>query len=71
MHMIVLTVYAFGGLLTAEMGPVFALMLPAVLLSTWLGATLYRRLSDLAFRRMVLSLLLMSGVVLLTSALIR
>ena len=71
MHVIVLTVYAFGGLLTAEMGPVFALMLPAVLLSTWLGATLYRRLSDLAFRRMVLSLLLMSGVVLLTSALLR
>ncbi len=70
MHVITLTVYASGGLLTPAIGTVFAVMLPAVLLSTWLGTRLYRRLSDSGFRLVVLCLLLLSGTVLLISAMI-
>jgi uncharacterized membrane protein YfcA len=49
----------------------WALTLPAVLLGTWTGVTLYRRFSEVNFRRAVLILLLVSGVSLVVKALIR
>jgi uncharacterized protein len=64
MHVITLASYAGTGVLTAEVGAVFALMLPAIVLPTWLGAKLYHRISEAAFRRLVLVLLLVSGCVL-------
>jgi uncharacterized membrane protein YfcA len=48
----------------------WALTLPAVLLGTSTGLTLYRRFSEVNFRRAVLILLLISGVSLLAKALI-
>jgi len=39
-------------------------MLPALLVPTWLGIKLYRRISEAAFRRIILLLLLGSGCVL-------
>jgi len=64
MHVMTLASYAANGLLTARVGWVFALMLPALLLPTWLGIKLYRRISEAAFRRLILFLLLGSGCVL-------
>jgi uncharacterized membrane protein YfcA len=49
----------------------WALTLPAVLVGTWTGVTLYRRFSEVNFRRAVLILLLISGVSLVMKALIR
>jgi uncharacterized protein len=70
MHAITLVSYGFAGMLTTEVGWMFALMLPAILLPTWLGARLYQRLGESAFRRVVLGLLLGSGCVLAGSSLV-
>lgn len=69
MHVITLASYAANGILTARVGWVFALMLPAILLPTWLGTRLYRRISEAAFRRLILLLLLGSGCVLVGTSL--
>lgn len=53
-----------AGVVTVETGLAFLICLPAVLLGTWLGHKLYRRIDDQQFRRIVLLLLLMSGVML-------
>jgi uncharacterized membrane protein YfcA len=70
MQAITLAGYAWKGLLTAEVGWTFALMLPALLVPTWLGAKLYGRISEPAFRRLILVLLLVSGCVLVGSSLV-
>jgi len=51
MHAITLASYGWTGMLTIEVGWVFALMLPAILLPTWLGARFYQRISEGVFRR--------------------
>jgi uncharacterized membrane protein YfcA len=70
MHAITLVSYGFAGMLTTEVGWMFALMLPAILVPTWLGARLYQRVGEAAFRRVVLGLLLGSGCVLAGSSLV-
>ncbi len=60
--------YALDGTVTRAMLPIFALMLPIILLSTWLGVQLYRRISERQFRRIVLLLLLLSGATLLVGS---
>jgi uncharacterized membrane protein YfcA len=70
MHSITLASYGWAGVLTEDVGWVFALMLPAILLPTWLGAKFYQRISEAAFRRLVLGLLLASGCVLVGSSLV-
>jgi uncharacterized membrane protein YfcA len=67
-HVIALTGYAASGILSATVGWTFALMLPAIVVPTWLGARLYRRISETAFRRLILALLLVSGCVLVGSS---
>jgi uncharacterized membrane protein YfcA len=49
----------------------WALTLPAVLLGSSTGVALYRRMSEVNFRRAVLILLIVSGVSLVTKALIQ
>ena len=44
-------------------------MFPAILIPTFVGARLYKRINAVAFRKLVLGLLLLSGVVLLGSTL--
>jgi uncharacterized membrane protein YfcA len=41
---------------------------PAALVPAWLGGRLYTGISDLAFRRLVLSLLTCSGIAMLVSS---
>jgi uncharacterized protein len=68
MHALTLTVYATRGLITAEAAGLFVVVAPAMVIPAILGARLYARFSDAAFRRVVLLLLLISGVVLLVSS---
>jgi uncharacterized membrane protein YfcA len=52
------------GALSADTMQLFLLGLPALLAGTWLGLKLYGRLDEIAFRKVVLALLLVSGVAL-------
>lgn len=61
--------YLVAGRVTAPMLPYMALVLPAVLLPVWVGARWYVGLSDAQFRKVVLCLLVLSGVAMLVSAL--
>lgn len=50
---------------TAETAKLFVLGLPVLLAGTWTGFRLYGRLNDAAFRKVILVLLLVSGIVLI------
>lgn len=60
--------YLLAGFITRPMLPLLALVAPAMLLPSLLGARLYARISDTAFRQVVLGLLFASGVAMLASA---
>jgi hypothetical protein len=68
MQVITLAGYGLSGQLGGEFGGLCLYILPAVLLPAWAGTVLYKRLSDLAFRRIILGLLLASGGLLLGSS---
>jgi uncharacterized membrane protein YfcA len=53
------------GAITADTIKLFVIGLPALFAGTWLGLKLYGRLNEAAFRKVVLGLLLASGVVLI------
>jgi uncharacterized membrane protein YfcA len=62
---------AFVGAYTLDTMKLYALALPALILGTWCGLKLYGRLDDAAFRRVILILLLASGVSLVVPAVLR
>ncbi|GLQ09854.1 hypothetical protein GCM10007913_17860 [Devosia yakushimensis] len=62
MHVSTLTVYGFSGVITAQTLTMFAWIGPALALPAIMGVLLFRRLNAIAFRRLILSLLLVSGV---------
>ncbi len=68
MHAMTLTVYAVSGFITRETIGFFGVVAPSILIPTLIGARLYAKFSETMFRRMVLILLLISGVVLLASS---
>jgi uncharacterized membrane protein YfcA len=53
------------GAITADTIKLFLIGLPALLAGTWLGLKLFGRLNEAAFRKIVLVLLLASGIVLM------
>jgi uncharacterized membrane protein YfcA len=57
--------YAINGAFTLETIKLFFIGLPALAGGLWLGIKLYGRLDDAAFRKVILWLLLVSGVTLL------
>lgn len=59
---------AGAGVLTTEVGRLFLLGLPVLIAGTWLGWKSYGRLDEALFRKVVLGLLLVSGVVLVTTS---
>ncbi len=65
MHVVTLGTYAWQGRLTAEVGGLFLTALPGIAAGAWLGFSLYRRIDDRAFARVLLVLLGVSGVGLL------
>jgi uncharacterized membrane protein YfcA len=69
MHSLTLTVYFISGTVPHEAIPLFAVMVPAMLLPSLAGYRLYRRVTDLAFRRVVLGLLTVSGATLIVTSL--
>jgi uncharacterized protein len=54
-----------AGAVTAETVKLYVLGLPALLAGLWVGFKLYGKLDDAAFRRVILLLLLMSGLALI------
>lgn len=68
---VTMATYFATGIVTREMLPMFAIVAPAMLVPTLLGARLYVDISEARFRQVVLGLLTVSGVVLLAAALPR
>ena len=62
MHVATLTGYAVSGAISEQTLIMFAWIAPALSLPAIAGVLLFRRLNALAFRRMILCLLLLSGV---------
>jgi len=71
MTMTTLTFAASGHLFNADILKLFLLGLPALLLGLWVGVTLYGKLDDAAFRKVILILLLISGLSLVLPAFFR
>lgn len=69
MLIVTMASYVLTGLVTREMLPLFAVIVPAMLVPTLWGTRVYVGISDLAFRRVVLGLLTVSGLALLASSL--
>ena len=66
--LVTMAVYLAQGVITREMLPMFAIVAPAMLIPSLLGARLYIGLSEAVFRQIVLGLLTASGAALLISA---
>jgi uncharacterized membrane protein YfcA len=69
MQGLTLAAYIVSGTMPRAAWPLFAVMVPAMLLPTIAGFLLYRRVSDLIFRRVVLGLLTVSGAILIVTSL--
>lgn len=65
---VTLALYVGTGVITRATLPMLAIVLPAMLIPTLLGAKLYIGISEAAFRRIVLGLLTASGLAMLASA---
>lgn len=68
---VTLASYIATGLVTRETLPLLAIVLPSMLVPTFIGTRLYLGISEATFRRLVLVLLTASGLTLLGSALAR
>jgi uncharacterized protein len=66
---VTMATYVGTGIVTRDMLPVFAIVAPAMLVPSLLGARVYIGISEASFRQVVLALLTLSGVALLSSAL--
>ncbi len=60
-----------AGVYTVEAMKLYALALPALVIGIWAGLKLYGKLDDTAFRRVILVLLLASGVSLMVPSVMR
>ncbi|MFJ4374357.1 sulfite exporter TauE/SafE family protein [Pseudomonas japonica] len=69
MQLLTMLTYLVSGTISAEAFGLFPLVILSVLLPTLLGVRLYRHVSDLAFRRIVLGLLALAGVLLVGQSL--
>ncbi|MFT4266860.1 MAG: sulfite exporter TauE/SafE family protein, partial [Xenophilus sp.] len=65
MLLVTMGTYVATGLVIRDMLPLFAIVAPAMLVPTLLGARLYIGISEVRFRQIVLGLLMASGFVLL------
>lgn len=65
---VTMAVYVGTGIITRDMLPMFAIVAPAMLIPTLLGTRVYIGISDVTFRRIVLTLLTCSGVAMLAAS---
>jgi uncharacterized protein len=68
MHSLTMTIYILTGTVPRAALPLFAVMVPAMLLPTFAGYQVYNRVSDDTFRRVILGLLALSGAVLILTS---
>jgi len=68
MQALTLAIYAASGLITRQTVGLFAIVAPAMVVPTLIGVRLYARFSEVGFRRLILVLLGLSGVVLLIAS---
>jgi uncharacterized membrane protein YfcA len=68
MHVMTLIAYLIGGIITRDAAGLFPILALAMIVPVLLGQRLYRAVDDLTFRRIVLGLLFVAGIVLLGSA---
>lgn len=69
MHVVTLTIYSRTGTIDPTVLKLFAIVAPAMLIPSYLGARMYGRFSEQTFARIVLVLLLASGLALLYGSL--
>ena len=69
MQLLTMLTYLVSGTVTAEALGLFPLVALTVLLPTLAGVRMYRRFSDVAFRKVVLGLLAIAGVLLIAQSL--
>ena len=62
------TGYLATGIATSQMVPLFAIVAPAMLVPSLVGARVYLGISEIGFRKVILALLTASGIALLVSA---
>lgn len=63
-----ITAYLAAGIIQAGTAWLFAVIVPAMLIPTLVGARLYRSFTDAGFRRIVLGLLALSGAILVVTS---
>jgi uncharacterized membrane protein YfcA len=68
MLLVTMGAYLATGIVTSDMLPMFAIVLPAMLVPTFLGTRFYKKINDAMFRKIVLILLTGSGMTLLMSS---
>jgi hypothetical protein len=68
MQSLTLAIYVASGLITLQTIRLFAVVAPAMVVPTLIGARLYARFSEAGFRQLVLVLLSLSGIVLLIAS---
>jgi uncharacterized membrane protein YfcA len=68
MLLVTFSTYLATGVIERPMLPLLAIVPPAVLIPVLLGTRMYVGISDVAFRKVVLGLLFLSGIALLVSA---
>jgi uncharacterized membrane protein YfcA len=68
MQAVTMVAYVATGTIGLETLWLFAIVAPAMLVPTLLGAILYRRFSDAGFQRLILLLLTASGAILVASS---
>ena len=66
---VALVSHALSGLLTRDVGYATAAALPGTIGGAWIGALIYRRLGDRGYQRIVVSLLLVAGIMLIVTSL--
>lgn len=69
MLIVIMLTYIASGLVSLNTLPLFAIVAPAMLIPTLLGTRVYKGISDLRFRQIVLGLLTASGFIMLASGL--
>lgn len=68
MHIVTITGYGMSGIITADRAKWLLVAIPAMLIPSLAGAKLYTKISDAAFRRLILAILAATGVALLVSS---
>ena len=71
MQTVTMAAYIATGTIDGPTARLFAIVAPAMLVPTLIGARLYRRFSEAGFRRLILLLLTVSGAVLVATSLPR